>query len=228
MRTPTTFFLLFLILTTFSLKSQVQCDNDSTGNIPLVDLKTGFYLGAYQGGLYPGGFNEMPAAHADSGIAIAQSLIPINFDGEEDTVFGKTVMLGLGPVSAGKSFNKFIAQYNDAGYFDSCVRIVNGCLDEFGLEQMIDADAGDTYWKDVNDYLQAADLKKKQVRVVWVMTTSFEDTVSSMSAYVDSLTIKYIDLIRELKTQFINLKLIYISGLQFGGYVDLSNCNPDI
>ncbi len=213
--------VIAFILFNFTVSAQINCENDTTLLKPLVDLQSDFYLG-YQGGLYPGGFNEMPASHADSGIAIAQSLLPINFDGEEDTLYGKTVMLGLGSISAGKSFNKFISQYNDAGYFDSCVHIVNACLDDFGLEQMIDADADDTYWKDINDFLQDVDLKKKQVRVVWVMTTSFEDSITTMPAYIDSLTTKYIDLIRELKEQFINLKLIYFSGLQYGGYVDLT------
>ena len=137
--------VIAFILFNFTVSAQINCENDTTLLQPLVDLQGDFYLG-YQGGLYPGGFNEMPASHADSGIAIAQSLIPINFDGEEDTIYGKTVMLGLGSVSAGKSFNKFITQYNDAGYVDSCVRIINGCIDAFGLEQMIDEDADDTYW----------------------------------------------------------------------------------
>ena len=212
--------VIAFILFNFTVSAQINCENDTTMLVPIVDLQSDFYLG-FQGGLYPDGFNEMPAAHADSGVAIAQMILPINFDGEVDTVFGKTVMLGLGSVSAGKSFNKFIAQYNDQGYTDSCVRIVNGCLDDFGLEEMIDANADETYWKDVNDYLQAADLKKKQVRVVWLMTTSFSDTITTMSAYVDSLTSQYIAVIRKLKAQFTNLKLIYLSGMQFGGYVDL-------
>ncbi|MFI5171131.1 MAG: T9SS type A sorting domain-containing protein [Chitinophagales bacterium] len=207
-----------LILFYFTVDAQINCENDTSFLVPIVDLQTGFYMG-FQGGLYPGGLNDIPTAHLDSGIIQALSIIPINFDGEVDTMVGKVVMVGLGSGSAQKSFNKFISQYEDAGYTDSCVRIVNACISEQGIEQMIDEDADDFYWKDVNDFLQEEDLKKKQVAVVWVMNASFIDSVETMPAYVDSLKLKYIALIRKLKDQFPNVKLIYISGLQYGGYL---------
>ncbi len=216
--------VLSLILFHFTADAQINCENDSSLLIPIVDLQTDFYAG-FQGGLYPGGLNTMSIAHADSGIAIASAIMPINFDGDEDTLYGKVVMLGLGNTSAGKSFNKFIGGYYDEGYTDSCFRIVNGCIETYSLNDMIALNADDVYWKDVNDFLQTENLKKKQVRIVWLQAVAFEDSLLTPAAYVDSLKNTYVAIIRELKSQFINLKQIYISGLHYGGYTDSAALN---
>jgi len=215
---------IVLILFHFSLHAQINCENDTSGYVPIVDLQSDFYMG-FQGGLYPGGANILPAAHADSGIAIAQSILPINNNGDEDTVFGKLVMLALGPVDAGKSFNKFVVQYNDAGLGDTCFKIVNACIENYGLEDMLSDESEFLFWADVNDKLQIAEAKKKQVQIVWLMSTSFIDTTLSFPQYADTLKKRYIDVIRELKEQFFNLKIIYISGLHYGGYIKADDPN---
>lgn len=210
---------LALILFPFTIQAQINCENDETGLIPIVDLLTGVY-DVYQGGLYPGGTNTMPLAHADSGVAIAQSIKPINFDGEIDTVYGKTVVLALGSGTAGKAFNKFISSYQNAGYGDSCLRFINACTDMYSLSDMYGPDADDNYWKTVNDYFQAANLKKKQVAAVWLMTPSVADTFTTTTAYVDSLKNVYIEVVKKMKKQLPNVKLLYISGLYYGGYTN--------
>ncbi|MBK8345093.1 MAG: T9SS type A sorting domain-containing protein [Bacteroidetes bacterium] len=211
--------VLSLILFHFTVKAQLNCENDSSLLIPIVDLQTDSYLG-FQGGLYPDGSNTIPVAHADSGLAIAQAIMPINFDGEIDTTYGKVVMVGLGNGSAGKSFNKFLGAFYEDINTDSCVRLLNACMENYSLHDMIAPDADDVYWKDVNDFFQTADLKKKQVAAVWLQAVAFEDTFFTAAQYVDTLTNTYVEVIRKLKDQFINLKLIYITGLQYGGYSD--------
>lgn len=210
---------LALILFHFGVKAQINCENDTSYKTPIVDLLTGYYLG-FQGGLYPGGTNIMPAAHADSGIAIANAMLPVNFDGDADTTYGKTILLGLGAASAGRCFNKFSGVYADEGISDSCFRIINGCMEDAGLDSMIGPTSADNYWKEINDIIQGEGLKKKQVQVVWLMSPSFDDTIITQPQYIDSLTEKYVAVIRKLKSEFVNLKLLYISGLQYGGYFD--------
>ena len=45
-----------------------DCARTSVGFVPLNDLGSGGYLGQYQGGLYPDGSNEVPAAHLSEGL----------------------------------------------------------------------------------------------------------------------------------------------------------------
>jgi hypothetical protein len=66
-----------------------------TGNLPLNDLGTGLYLGLYEGGLYPGGLNVMPVAHAAEGAARAAAVQPLDPAGNPDPD-GKYVLLSIG------------------------------------------------------------------------------------------------------------------------------------
>lgn len=210
--------LCALILFRFVVHAQINCENTSTGLIPLVDLTGGTYEG-YAGGLYPDNSNSIPVVHLDSGIARANRFMPLNWNGDVDTVYGKVGLLALGNVNAQKSFNRFYSDFSDAGYFDSCVRLINGCLDAYDLRDMINP-AIDSYWKDVFDEIQAEGLKKKQIQAVWVMAPSFDDTVTSTTAYIDSIASAYVQLARAIKTELPNVQLLFISGMPYGGYVD--------
>jgi hypothetical protein len=46
--------IVALILFHFTVKAQINCDNDTSFLVPLVDLQIDTYLG-FQGGLYPDG-----------------------------------------------------------------------------------------------------------------------------------------------------------------------------
>jgi hypothetical protein len=58
----------------------VDFTRTSVGLIPLTDLGAGTYQG-FQGGLYPGGTNEPPAAYQQLGIARSRAVQPLNQDG---------------------------------------------------------------------------------------------------------------------------------------------------
>ena len=53
---------------TFAASSENQT---SVGFTPINDLGAGLYLGQFQGGLYPGGANVAPPAHAAEGTTRA-------------------------------------------------------------------------------------------------------------------------------------------------------------
>ena len=213
------------ILFHFVAGAQINCANTSTGNIPLVDLE-GLFFETYEGGLYPGGTNTIPTAHLDSGLVRANTMMPLNWAGDVDTVYGKVVMLALGNVNAQKSFNRFYSDFINAGYTDSCVRLINGCFEEYDLRDMINPSL-DSYWKDVSDKVQAEGLKKKQVQVIWVMAPSFDDTVTTHAAYIDSLQAAYIALARRISVEFPNTRLLFFSGSPYGGYVDPLSFHAD-
>ncbi|MBA2744893.1 MAG: hypothetical protein H0U44_01590, partial [Flavisolibacter sp.] len=65
----------------------------------LTDFGTGKYRGA-MGGLYPNGLNQRPPLHNVAGIAIAQSIKPLNGMGAEDVVNGKIVWISIGMSNA--------------------------------------------------------------------------------------------------------------------------------
>ena len=67
----------------------------ANGMVSLIDLGTGQYLGAFEGGLYPGGSNSVPAAHDAAGKAKAALVQPLDASGNP-SVSGKIVMMSIG------------------------------------------------------------------------------------------------------------------------------------
>ena len=54
----------------------VACDCTSTNLVPLTELGAGTYMGV-EGGLYPGGSNDRPAAHETAGLAPTKESISL-------------------------------------------------------------------------------------------------------------------------------------------------------
>jgi hypothetical protein len=81
--------LTFLLVNFQELFSQ-NCQNDSTGFIPLIDLGLNGFHGM-KGGLYGNGENNMPEGHLLSGLEAGQQILPLNTQGEFD-INGKLVL----------------------------------------------------------------------------------------------------------------------------------------
>lgn len=198
--------------------AQINCANDSTGLIPLVDLKENYYMGS-QGGLYPEGKNVIPLSHQEPGEAIGDDILPLDTAGLVDTLGGLIVFVGMGPSLPGNTMNKFISKVNSNEYVNPCVVPINGCWGGKGLETMID-DSIYWYWEGVNSKLDSAGITPAQVQVIWIQTTSKTDTVISWPAYPDTLKERFIVAIGLMKDEYPNLKLLYLTGMHYGGYAD--------
>ena len=62
---------------------------------PLFDMAPGDRYMGFQGGLYPNGLNEMPAAHALAGQQRAGLIQPLDINGDPDPE-GRIVMMSIG------------------------------------------------------------------------------------------------------------------------------------
>ena len=72
------------------------------GRVPLPDLAGNSYKG-FVGGLYPGGSNTEPVAHAAAGQARAQAVTPLDASGAP-SAGGKVVLLSLGMSNTAQEF----------------------------------------------------------------------------------------------------------------------------
>src|SRR5262245_43545681 len=71
---------------------------------PINDLGSGLYLNQYQGGLYPGGSNSAPAAHAAEGVLRGGSeIVPLDINGNPSAA-GHYVMLSIGMSNTTQEF----------------------------------------------------------------------------------------------------------------------------
>lgn len=210
-----------LMLATLPMKAQVQCDNDTTNLQALVDLQTGYYLGLYQGGLYPGGSNYIPPAHRSGGIAVAKSLKPLDSLGNVDWENGVVLFAGMGASTAGNSWNHFEDAVEVEPGLNPCMRTVNACLGAKGIDIMIDTAVNGWYWYDeILPKLDYYGYSRYQVQAAWIKTASKADTILEFPLFPNAIADKYEALMSILIDTFPNIKLVYISGFFYGGYAD--------
>lgn len=209
------------ILVTPSLKAQVQCDNDTSNFVSLVDLQTGYYLGLYQGGLYPGGSNFLPASHRADGLAIAKAIKPLDTLGNVDWENGKVIFAGMGASTAGNSWDHFVDIVDTASGLNPCMRAINACLGAKGLDIMIDTAVNGWYWYDeILPKIEYYNSSRYQVQVAWIKSASKADTILEFPLFPNAIADKYEALMPILLDTFPNIKLVFISGFFYGGYAD--------
>lgn len=216
-------YLLFGILLnwcSFQMKAQLQCENDTSYLRSLIDLQLGTYLG-YQGGLYPDGTNTIPPIHFSSGMNISRQVVPLNASGVLDTENGKAGFICLGASTAGNAFNHFKSKAEADPAVNPCLQFANCAVGAKGLEIMIDTIENGWYWDDeVMPDVAAASLTPEQVQVIWIMVTSRVDTILLWPYQPHSVTEKYEALMPILLAKFPNLKQVFLSGFNYGGYAD--------
>jgi len=215
-----------------------NCNGTSVGLTPLNDLGAGSYLGQFQGGLYPGGFNTPPAAHHQEGLARAAAIQPLSPSGLPRSD-GKIVLLSIGlshttqefcaqggsePCNAWTFMGRAAA---DANVDKTHLVIVNGALG--GQETSTwDSPADPNYDRVRDTVLAPKGLREKQVQVVWVKLADANPTVSLPAAGADAYNLVrgLGNVSRALKVRYPNLQLAFFSSRSYAGYAT-SNLNPE-
>ncbi len=226
-------FLIFLSLSIFSLTAQtedwdiiidvdpsINCDQDSTGLIPLTDMGNTFYNGI-QGGLYKGGINILNGPHKKKGVNISKNMKPLDTLGNIDYMSGEVLFLGLGASVASNLFNAYvdtIKKYDNEG-MSACVTARGMFTAGKDLDDMIDT-INPSFWYALKDRMILKEDTYAQVQVLWILQQSDSDSSNDFTTYYNSVMSKYITLMQVLKDSFPNLKQVYLSGIHYTGYMD--------
>ncbi len=216
--------LLLLIysvqIVSFTAQAQVNCDNDSTGLIPLTVLQEGYYLGLYKGGLYPGGSNEMPLDHKNSGLKIAKSIIPLDLHGNVDLENGKIAITVFGASTAGEPFGHFIDMMEADNDVNPCIIAVKGSYGGKALDIMQYPEIYPWYWDTIISKIVRDGSSADQIQVAWFKSGSKADTIIEMPTMATGIADRYEACLQLLREYFPNLKMVYMSGFIYGGYAD--------
>ncbi len=162
--------LLVLSLLTLALPQPTptfaaDCGQTTVGFVPLNELGTGTHLG-YQGGLYPNGSNQMPDAHAQAGLALAQAVQPLNGSGQVDEGNGRIVLLSLGMSNTAQEFTAYMSLAQNDPLLAPDVTLINGA--QSGKSAEFASDPDDEFWTVIDQRLASSGLTPQQVQVVWL------------------------------------------------------------
>lgn len=194
---------------------------ESTGLIPLPDLAAGVYRNE-GGGLYPGGRNTPPPAHAEAGLELARRVVALDPDGRPDPR-GKIVLLTCGMSNTTQESQAFIRLAAGDSSLNPRVVIVDGA--QGGQSAGITARPDANYWTVVAQRLQKAGLTAAQVQVVWLKQAN-PGPQRAFPVEVKQLQADVLSTLQHLQRRFPNLKLAYLSSRTYGGYAT-SPLNPE-
>jgi hypothetical protein len=192
-----------------------NCEITSVGFIPLNDLGTGTYQGE-EGGLYPGGANQRPAAHDAAGRALAEAITPI---GE------RIVLISIGMSNTTQEFSRFVPLAMNLPGRNPSLLVVDCAAG--GQHAAIAADPNSPYWNIVRQRLAHAGVDSSQVRAAWVKEAipgpdlPFPDDALELKGYFRAIAMNLTD-------KFPNIKLAFYSSRIYAGYAQgVSPLNPE-
>src|SRR6266545_450124 len=179
--------LLVFALTPRTARAGGNCAVTSTGLVPVNDLGTGYYKGA-QGGLYPGGSNVRPAGHDAAGLAIANSIAPLDTFGEPSAT-GRVVLISIGMSNTARNPQLLVIDCAEGG--QSADRIL---------------DPAAAYWSFVSGRLRQSGSAPAQVQAVWLKEAIARPT-GGFPAATDTLKRDLGSIVRLIKQKMPNVQL---------------------
>jgi len=215
-----------------------DCSRTSVGLTPMNDLGAGFYLGQFEGGLYPGGVNDPPPAHEAEALLRAEAIQPLDQQGNPDPQ-GKYVLLSIGMSNTTQEFCSasgfepcdpwtFMGQAQDhPDVNDEELVIANGAKGGQAAAAWIDPDQPN-YNRVRDEVLAPRGLTEAQVQIVWVKQANPQPAQSLPSANADAYILleNLGDIVRACKVRYPNLQMIFFSSRIYAGYAS-STLNPE-
>ena len=205
--------------------SAVGPARESTGYVPLPELTGDLKYNSFEGGLYGGGKNEPPEAHAKVAAAAAGQIQPLDVDGKPDAQNGRVVLMSIGMSNTTQEFSKF-------------KEIADRDKDKSPMLTIVDAAQGGRAaddWTDpkMNTYdeaarrLSAAKVSAHQVQIVWIkQARKGPAALGAFPQHAKALQADFERILVAAKKRYPNLKLAFLSSRIYAGYAK-SALNPE-
>lgn len=215
--------LAALALTAGPAMAGGNCSVTSVGRTPLTDLGAGFYQG-HQGGLYPGGANTRPALHESNGLAIANSIAPLDTFGAPDPS-GRVVLISIGMSNTTQEFSTFVPLAMGWSGRNPNLLVIDCAQGGQSADRIVDPAA--PYWDFVNAKVRFAHSSPAQVQAIWLKEADAGPT-GGWPAATDTLRMYLGTIVRLLQDKLPNARLCYLTSRVYAGYATgVSSLNPE-
>lgn len=198
---------------------------DTTKLMPLTELGKGVYQG-FEGGLYPGGTNERPAAHEQAGLELARKIQPLDRAGQSSTT-GKIVLLSVGMSNTTQEFSAFKRLADGDSSKNSDLVIVDGAQGAMTAARIsnLKDQAGANFWEIVDQRLEKSGVTRGQVQVAWLKQADAGPTLA-FPRHARLLQERLAMIVHILHERFPNLQIVYLSSRIYAGFAR-TRLNPE-
>jgi len=187
--------------------------NFQSVSIPLTDLGNQEYVRmngsstGFSGGLYPNGENVRPQDHENAGAVLANSIQPLNTDGNVDRENGKIVFISIGMSNTSIEFDTFMQLSKDDPDINPQVMMINGALSSQTSDRWVDPNA--ITWQNIANLLDRYQLSPSQVQVAWIKLTQTRG--GDFPAKALALESDLLKIVQNLKAAYPNVKIAFLS-----------------
>ncbi len=187
---------------------------ESTGLVPLTELGAAKYKGE-DGGLYGGGKNEPPAAHAAAAQKQSAQIMPRDAEGQP-AKNGKIGVLSVGMSNTTMEYSAFRRLANQDPEKSPQVVLVDGA--QGGKTGAVWARPEAPVWQEVEARLQRAGITPQQVQVVWLkQAEAGPSRLGEFPEHAQVLKTHLVSILNLLHQRFPNLRIAYLSSRIYAG-----------
>ena len=201
---------------------------ETTGLVPLTELGEGLYK-EQTGGLYGHGRNVPPESHLKAAQEQTAMIVPRDVQGNPSDA-GKIVLISLGMSNTTQEFSVF-KTLADADPNKSPKVVIVDCAQggQAAYQWAYPQAAANklTPWDVMDQRILAAHVTAPQVQAVWLKQAEISPArLGEFPAHAESLRDDVAVILRQLKTRFPNLRIVYLSSRIYAGYAT-TQLNPE-
>lgn len=200
---------------------------DSTGLLPLTQMKEDQRYKGEDGGLYGNGSNVPPDAQLRAANDAAAHVVPLDRTGKSD-ISGKIVLMSIGMSNTTMEFSAFKRLADEDSQKSPQVIIVDAA--QGGKDAAAWAKSSpeeNPVWQEADRRLNAAGVSPDQVQVVWIKQALMGPSrLGEYPAHSKVLQDDLVTILDFAKVHYPNLRLAYFSSRTYAGYAT-TPLNPE-
>jgi hypothetical protein len=197
---------------------------EKTGLVPLDQMSATDKYKGEDGGLYGGGKNAPPEAHAKAAAAAATRIAPLDADGKPSPD-GKIVLLSVGMSNTSGEFSRFVGTAMRDAERKARLVVVDGA--QGGQTAPVWAKAESKVWQVVEQRLGNAGVTAKQVQAIWLkQAIAGPAQLGEFPAHARKLKDDLVGDVRQILQHYPNVRLIFLSSRIYAGYAT-TPLNPE-